>query len=156
MCVFMFVFTSCWCAWFTLQSASLPPFGPNAANMLLSSFPLSACRYSCCHCRPLTSYPRHPTHTYIYTFTLISKQHAIAGQKYGAVCAATKQLCRASERVGRAVLLGRLHILKMCVIDTCTDAHTLKITLGHCYLTPSHPPTHTAAAGQPASWHRSI
>lgn len=127
-------------------------------------FPLSAFRYSCCHCRPLTSYPHHPTHTYIYTFTLISKQHALVGQKYAAVCAGTKQLCRASKHVGRTVLRGRLRILKnVCgrhmygrthaknhtwplLLNSQSSSHTHSSSRAASLLTPFHL-AHTPAGG---------
>lgn len=111
-------------------------------------FPLLPSRYSCYHCRPLSfNIIPSPSHTHVYTFTFISKDHALTDQKYIALCAASQTVMHyiGMWHFGWTVARETLHS-KAPVIDTCTDAHTLKITLrslGHCYLTPSHPPTHT-------------
>lgn len=63
----------------------------NAANMFRSSFPFffypPTIPAVTADLSPLTLYPP-PSHTYmqIYTFTLISKQHAFTEQKYTAMC----------------------------------------------------------------------
>lgn len=163
MCVLVFfIYISFMCLLSPLQCASVPVSQAKCCKYVPLCFSLfcpPGIPAITADLSPLTSYPRHPTH--IYTFTFISKHHALTDQKYIAMRVASQTVLQyiGTWHFGWTVAWETLRS-KVLVIDTCTDARALKIalrSLGHCYLTPSHPPTHThTAAGQPASWHRSI